>query len=225
MTLLREVQLLLERTYGRTGLNLEEFLIGPARLRELAREGGPYADQMSHLGRVFLRHQNGQLRLSIYYDPQIITALEQNSPQHGLNDANVPPFMVFLEELDHAVHAALKYLEGQTDIYSESFVRDLELQARVDLYLILKIYCAYFNPGRRLSEADRRWLRAWVFDSESFGYDSDALQERYRDTNRLGRRYVSWLERLPAARRTAEIRRFRRLAYEQKRQHILTATA
>lgn len=225
MTLVRQVQSLLERTYGRTGLNFEDFIIGPGRLRELVRESDAVADQMSPWGRLFMRHRDGQLRLSIYYDPRLIAALEQNNPQCGLNDANVLPFMVFLEELDHAVHAALKYLEGHTDIYSETFVRDLELQARVDLYLILQIYCASANPGRRLTDTDRRWLRAWVFDSETFAYPANALQERYRDSNRLGRRYVAWLDRLPAMRRPLEIRRFRRLAYEQKRQHILSLAA
>lgn len=203
MTLLREIQLLLERTYGRTGLNLEECIIGPTRRREWERETGSCAEEMSHLGRLFLRQEDGRLRMGIYYDPRVITALEQNSPHHGLNEANVVPFLVFLEELDHAVHAALKYLEGNTNIYSESFVRDLELQARVDLYLILQIYCASHNPGRRLTENDRRWLQACVFDCETFAYDDGSLRDRYRDSNHLGRRYVMWLERLPAVRRTA----------------------
>src|SRR5206468_3684569 len=93
------------------------------------------AGQISDLGRTFLRVADGKLRVGIYYQPRVIEALERENPQFGLTDSNVLPFMVFLEEVDHAVHASLKYLEGHRDIFSESFVRDLELQAKVDTYL------------------------------------------------------------------------------------------
>ncbi len=85
----------------------------------------------------------------------MVEALEANNPAGGLNDENIFPFMVFLEELDHSVHAALKFQEGVRDIHSESFVRDLELQAKVDTYLILQKYCAFFNKPQRLTEPDQ----------------------------------------------------------------------
>jgi hypothetical protein len=225
MTLLRELQLLLERTYGPTGVNFEEFLLDHPRCRELAALAGTYARQISDLGRVFMRTQAGKLRLGIYYHERVITALEQNNPQFGLNDDNVLPFMVFVEELDHAVHAALKYREGETDIYAEAFVRNLELQAKVDVYLVLQLYCAYFNPDKKLNASDRRWLKSCVFDAENFAYEEPLLRDRYRESNRLGRRYVKFLERLSASRRTAEIRRFRALSYAAKRNRILALGA
>ncbi len=225
MTLLREIQLLLERTYGSTGVNFEEFLLDHLRCRELTALTGTWARQISNLGCVFMRTQHGKLRLGIYYHERVIAALEQNSPQFGLNDDNVLPFMVFLEELDHAVHASLKYREGDTNIHAEAFVRDLELQAKVDVYLILQMYCAYFNADKKLTLADRRWLKACVFDAETFAYEEPHLRERYRDSNRLGRRYVTFLERLSAPRRTAEIRRFRKLPFAAKRNRILALSA
>ncbi len=225
MTLLREIQMLLERTYGPTGVNFEEFLLDPERSQVLAGLAGASAKQISDLGRVFLREVRGQLRLGLYYDPSVITALETNNPQYGVNDDNVLPFMVFLEELDHAVHASLKFIEGDARIYSEQFVRDLELQAKIDIYLILQMYVAFFNKSKHLTDADRRWLKACVFDSESFAYEEPRLRDRYRESNRLGRCYVGFLERLSARRRTAEIRRFRRLSYPRKRERILTISA
>lgn len=225
MTLLREIQLLLERTYGPTGVNFEEFLLNPSRSRELSTMAGTYARQISDLGRVFMRSQDGKLRLGIYYDERVIAALESNNPQCGLNDENVLPFMVLLEELDHAVHAALKYREGDTNIYSEGFVRNLELQAKIDVYLVLQMYCAYFNEGKKLSPADRRWLKSCVFDAENFAYEEPLLRDRYRDSNRLGRRYVKFLDRLSARRRTTEIRRFRKLSFAEKRNRIIALSA
>ena len=220
MTLLREIQILLERTYGPTGVNFERFLLNKQRGQYLSELAGASAAQISDLGRVFLREVDGKLRIGIYYDARVIEALEANSPQFGLNDDNILPFTVFLEELDHAIHAALKYREGERDIYSETFVRDLELQAKVDVYLILQIYCAHFNASKKLTPADRRWLKACLFDSENYVYEEPLIAERYRETSRLARRYVRYLENLPSARRTAEIRRFRPLSYSQKRNRI-----
>ena len=221
MTLLREIQMLLERTYGATGVNFEDFILNEHRSEVLSGLAGSTAKQISDLGRLFMRVVDGKLRLGIYYHQRVIAALEANHPAAGLNDDNVLPFMVFLEELDHAVHAALKYQEGDLNIHSETFVRNLELQAKIDTYLILQMYVAYFNKPKKLTLPDRRWLKACVFDAENFMYEEPLLRERYRESNRLGRRYVRFLDRLSSRRRTTEIRRFRALTYPAKRNRIL----
>jgi len=220
MTLLREIQLLLERTYGATGVNFEEFLLSPSRNRTLSEMAGTTAAQISDLGRVFLRVVDGKLRLGIHYDASIIEALEEHDPACGLTDENILPFMVFIEELDHAVHAALKFRQGVRDIHGETFVRDLELQAKVDTYLILQKYCAFFNSPQQVTNADRRWLRACVFDHDTGAFEDPRLARRYRETNRLARRYACHLDRLSRSRRTTEIRGFRKLTYDQKRDRI-----
>ncbi len=225
MTLLGEIQLLLERTYGTTGVNFGDFILSRQRGRVLSEMAGASAAQISDLGRVFLRIVDGKLRLGIHYDPSVIETLEGNNPACGLNDQNIVPFMVFLEELDHAVHAALKFREGIRDIHSEAFVRDLELQAKVDTYLVLQKYCAFFNSPQKLTEADRRWLKACVFDRDNASFEEPLLAERYHEANRLARRYVRHLDGLPRARRTTEIRRFRKLTYSQKRDRIAVAIA
>jgi len=227
MTLLREIQNLLEQTYGKIGVNLEDFFLNSDRHKHLARlsshasgVAGATAGQISDLGRTFLRVSDDKLRVGIYYQPSVIEALEKESPQFGLTDDNILPFMVFLEEVDHAVHASLKYLEGYRDIFAEEFVRDLEVQAKVDVYLILQMYCAFFNDDKKLHDEDRRWLKACVFDAEHFAYDEPVLAQRYRETNRLGRRYVKHLDTLTPKRRTTEIRKFRKLDYRRKQKRI-----
>jgi len=225
MTLLGEIQVLLERTYGTTGVNFEDFLLSRHRSRILSEMAGASAAQISDLGRVFLRIMNGKLRMGIYYDVSIIDALEDNNPARGLNDENIIPFMVFLEELDHAVHAALKFQEGVRDIHSEAFVRDLELQAKVDSYLVLQKYCAFFNSPQKLTDADRRWLKTYVFDRDNAVFEDAVLAERYRESNRLARRFVRHLDGLPRTRRTTEVRRFRKLTYSQKCSRIAATSA
>jgi hypothetical protein len=220
MTLLREIQRLLEQTYGDTGINLEEFLLNSERQKQLAEMSNATAGQISDLGRTFLRMSDGKLRVGVYYQPRVIEALERENPQFGLTDTNILPFMVFLEEVDHAVHASLKYLEGHRDIFSEDFVCDLELQAKVDTYLILQMYCAFFNADKKLHDADKRWLKACVFDTETFAYEEPVLAQRYRESNKLGRRYVKHLDSLTAKRRTTEIRKFRKLDYRRKQMRI-----
>lgn len=222
MTLLAEIQRLLEKTYGETGVNLEDCLLNSERHKLLAALSTATAGQISDLGRTFLRIADGKLRVGIYYQPTVIDALERENPQYGLTDTNILPFMVFLEEVDHAVHASLKYLDGNRNIFTEEFVRDLELQAKVDVYLILQMYCAFFNHDKKLHEEDRRWLRACVFDSERFNYDDPMLSERYRETNRLGRHYIKHLDKLTPKRRTTEIRKFRKLDYAKKRERVQT---
>jgi hypothetical protein len=222
VTLLAEIQRLLEKTYGKTGVNLGDCLLNADRHKELAQLSSAMAGQISDLGRTFLRVANGRLRVGIYYQPNVIKALERANPQYGLTDDNVLPFMVFLEEIDHAVHASLKFLDGHRNVFSEAFVRELELQAKVDVYLILQMYCAFFNEDKTLHLADRRWLKACVFDSERFNYDDPLLAQRYRETNRLGRRYVKQLDRLTPKRRTAELRRFRKLDYAGKQERIVS---
>jgi hypothetical protein len=224
VTLLREIQILLEKTYGEIGVNLEHCLLNSERNKHLAALSSITAGQISNLGRTFLRVTDDNLHVGIYYEAGVIEALERNNPQYGLTDENILPFMVFLEEIDHAVHASLKFLDGQTDILDERFVRDLELQAKIDVYLILQRYCQFFNADKKLHNTDRRWLKACVFDSERFSYDDPLLAERYRQTNRLGRRYVQHLDNLSPKRRTTELRRFRRLDYFKKQKRIASVS-
>jgi len=220
MTFLRQVQNLLERTYEGTGINLEDCLVGRQRCLELSRLAGPAAVELSLDGRTFLRMVRGRLYLAIYYHPWVIRELERHPPFMELSSRNIEALIVFLEEVNHAVHAALRFLENRLDTASENAMRDLELQARVDTYLSLELIGSALRRRHRLTRRQRGWLRRCLFEGESFHYQSPVLQHRYREANRLGLRVACHLDRLTSRRRIDFIRRFRSLGYDEKRRCI-----
>jgi len=221
MSLLRQLQTITERTYQRaSGVNLERFVIGPHRYRFLSDRSDTSTAQLSDMARTFLRVADDRLYLAIYYSDRMIEVLEQYDPRRGLHQKNIYAFTVFIEELNHAIHAALKFLAGQRNIYAETFLRDLELLAKVDCYHTLKYFMAYFNPSQQLEEWDRLWLRHHLFEGWEYDYASERLSTRYSETNHLGKKYTRFLDSLKPDSRVAEIRRFREMPYPRKREYI-----
>jgi hypothetical protein len=221
-TLFSEIQRLLERTYCQTGINLEDCLIGKERCRQLTALAGASARELSDTARTFLRSAGGRLYIGIYYSGWLIEQLEKHDPRAGLNDRNIQCLISFVEEINHALHAALHFKDGRQITRSESFARNLELQAFVDTYLVLLLFTAFFRGTKRVSEADRRWLRFHLFSARNpRAYESRGLRGRYLETSRLAKRYTRYLDSLTGARRLEEIRQFRALEYPAKRQYIL----
>lgn len=221
MSLLRELQQLTERTYQQTsGINLEEFVIGKRRFRDLSKISSTESLELSDAARVFFRVLEGRLYLAIYFSEFIIAKLEKEDPRRGLHEGNIYPFMVFIEEINHGVHAALKYMSGEKDIQQEDFIRDLELLAKIDTYQILKFFLAYFNASKKLEKFDRLWLRHHLFERVAFSYHSPRLGARYRQTNSLGQKYIRFLDGISPDYRVKEIRRFREMNYPMKVQYI-----
>jgi len=221
MSLLKELQDLTERTYReRSGINLERFVIGKKRFGALSQLTSPETRELSEAARVFLRVWKNQLFLAIYFSETLIDELERHDPRRGLNEKNIYAFMVFVEEINHAVHGALKFLSGQQEIKNEEFVRDLELLAKIDTYLILKYFLAYFNRSKKLECFDRLWLRFQVFERSDCFYENPILAGRYYETNWLGEKYTRFLDNLPPHERLQEIRRFRKMRYAMKAKYI-----
>jgi hypothetical protein len=219
MSLLADIQTLTERTYHPTGVNFEEFLISRERFWYLS-QFDRRSRELPDLARVFFRIARGRLHVGIYYSTELIEALETHDPRTGLSEKNITAFRVFVEEINHAVHGALKFMEGQTNIHGESFVRDLELQAKIDCYFLLKYFVAYFNKSRQLEQMDRLWLRHQLFECDDTNYDSQELSAIYAEALQCGEKYTRFLDALPPAERLQEIRWFRSLPYEIKRQYI-----
>ena len=221
-TLFSQIQRLFERTYAQVGINLEECLIDQRRCRQLTKLAGASARELSELARTFLRTANGQLYVGIYYSRWLIEQLEAHDPRAGLTNSNIRSLIMFVEEINHALHAAIQFQEGERRIASEEFARDLELQARVDTYLVLLLFVAFFRKSQRVSRADRRWLRFHLFESQNPGAFQDGnLRGRYLETTELAASYTHFLDTLNGFRRVEEIRRFRSLAYETKKTRIL----
>ncbi len=222
MTFLRQIQMLLERTYLPIGINLEKCLVGRQRCTELSTLAGSHVQEMSHEGRTFLRITDGRLYLAIYYHPSVISALERYHPLKGLNPENIRPLIVFLEEVNHAIHAALLFLEGRFSEGLETVLCNLELQAKVDTYLALKLIVTVLRKRRyRLTSKHQNWLRHCLFAQESFAYKNSSLRHCYREANVLGLRLVCYLDNLEAFERVEWIREFRKLGFAEKRAKIL----
>ena len=221
-TLFSQIQRLFERTYARVGINLEDCLIDPQRCAQLSILAGKSARELSELARTFLRRADDRLYVGIYYSRWLIEQLERHDPRAGLSDHNIWSLIMFVEEINHALHAALQFKSGAREISSEDFARNLELQAQVDTYLVLLLFVAFFRKTQRVSRTDRRWLRFHLFARNCpQAFDNKNLRDRYLDTSELASSYTQYLDTLNGMRRLEEIRAFRSLDYGAKKQRIL----
>ena len=226
-TLFSDIQRLFERTYTAVGINLEDCLIDQRRSGQLSRLAGAQARELSELARTFLRRSSdGRLKVGIYYSARLIEQLEQHDPRAGLHADNVRALIAFVEEINHALHAALAFQRGETAIAEEAFARNLELQAGVDTYLVLLLFVSFFRRPGKVSDDDRRWLRFHLFARHDFhAYADPNLRGRYLETTRLAARYTRFLDALNDARRVDELRAFHALDYPAKKTHILALPA
>ena len=221
-TLFSEVQRLFERTYATVGINLEECLIDRVRCSQLTKLAGASARELSELARTFLRTSGDRLYVGIYYSNWLIEQLERHDPRGGLSNSNIRSLIMFVEEINHALHAALQFKAGLRRIDSEDFARNLELQGMVDTYLVLLLFVAFFRKTQRISRTDRRWLRFHLFESRAQdAFQDENLRARYLETGELASSYTYFLDTLNGARRLDEIRNFHALPYDAKRRHIL----
>jgi hypothetical protein len=224
-TLFSQIQRLFERTYAQVGINLEECLIDRTRCAQLSILAGKSARELSELARTFLRRAGDQLYVGIYYSRWLIEQLEAHDPRSGLGNHNIRSLITFVEEINHALHAALQFKNGSREIASEDFARNLELQAQVDTYLVLLLFVAFFRRTQRVSRTDRRWLRFHLFARQCpEAFHDRNLRGRYLETSRLAASYTHYLDTLNGQRRLDEIRRFRSLDYDAKKDRILALT-
>lgn len=221
-TLFSEIQALFERTYTSVGINLEECLVDSARSRQLAALAGAQCAELADYARTFLRASEGRLHVGIYYSAWLIDQLEKHDPRAGIGDHNIRELIAFVEEINHALHAALAFQRGEVPTRDEDYARNLELQGQVDTYLVLVMFIAFFRKPRPISAQDRKWLQFHLFESISpSSYRAEAIRGRYTETTGLARTYTRYLESLAATCRIEEIRRFHALPYTGKKQHIL----
>jgi hypothetical protein len=221
-TLFSEIQHLFERTYATVGVNLEDCLIDRQRCGQLSRLAGASARELSDLARAFLRKVGDRLFVGIYYSQWLIEQLERHDPRQGLSDENIQSLIAFVEEINHALHAALQFQRGDREIHRESFARNLELQSQVDTYLVLLLFVAFFRKTQKVSRTDKRWLRFHLFSRhQPTAYADPNLRGRYLETSELAEDYTRYLDTLNGARRVDEIRTFHALSYEEKKHRIL----
>ena len=217
MTLLREIQTLLERTYAPVSINLESCVIGEGRCAALNRLAGENAARLAPGGRTFLRPAGDSLYLAIFYSRPVIAELEANDPRRTLNERNISALITFIEEIAHGLQAALLFHEGEREIDSEAYARNLETQARIDTYLVLSKF-AHLLCGER-GKIPRRvgaWLRRQLFDNSHRRFGTPRLRARYGAARRCALGFLRHLRRVPLANRHDALRQFRALNWPEK---------
>jgi hypothetical protein len=216
MTLLREIQMLLERTYAPVAINLEACVIGETRCAALNRLAGESASHLAPSARTFLRQDDGALYVAIFYSRRLISELEANDPRRALNERNIAALIAFVEEIAHSVQAALLFYEGEREIASEAYARNLEAQARVDTYLVLSKFAHAFCDRGAIPSTVGAWLRRQVFDSSHRRFASPLLRARYGAAQRCALAFLRRLRRVPVDLRRDALRHFRALSWMDK---------
>ena len=216
MALLGDLQRVFENTYGlRTGVDLERCLVGPARCAELVTRSGRHAE-MSDWAGFFYYVDGDNLRLALFYGPGMIEALEALDPRRSLGESNVLPFLVFAEELSHAVHTTFAFREGGVRrVQDAAFLEELELLARIDAYLVLRHFVVGLSG--RFTPEDRSWARHHAVARWDVPYEDAAIGGRYRRAARGASSFLDALEALPPRRQIPALRRFRSLSWPAKR--------
>jgi hypothetical protein len=216
MTLLREIQTLLERTYAPVSINLESCLIGESRCAALNRLAGETAAHLAPGGRTFLRRAGDSLCIAIFYSRPVIAELEANDPRQTLNERNISALITFIEEIAHGVQAALLFHEGEREIDSEAYARNLETQARVDTYLVLSKFAHILCGEGKIPRSVGAWLRRQLFDGSHRRFATPRLRDRYGAAQRCALGFLRHLRRLPLANRHHALREFRALNWPEK---------
>lgn len=208
MTLLAEIQQVMERTYSPAGINLEDCLIARPRREELlARTQDPCARNGDAC--TFLRQQGDNLYLAIFYAPRLIRILEQEDPRQCVSHRNVGALIAFMEEIAHGLHAALAFRRGRRRWDSEAFACAMEAQARVDIYYLL-LWLVRRVAGTVTAPA-RDWVREVVFARERYAWAQRRLSRRYALAGKIARGFVHYADQLPPAQRLQAIRQFHAL--------------
>ncbi len=216
MTLLREIQTLLERTYAPVAINLETCLIGESRCAVLNRMAGESAAHLAPAGRTFLRQAGDSLYVAIFYSRPVIAELEANDPRLALNERNISPLITFIEEIAHGVQAALLFHEGEREIDTEAYACNLEAQARIDTYLVLSKFAHLLCGKGKIPPSVGAWLRRQVFDNSHRRFGNSRLRNRYSAAQKCALAFVRRLRRVPLDSRTDTLRHFRTLSWADK---------
>ena len=219
MTLLREIQMLLERTYAPVPINLETCLIGESRCALLNQLAGESAAHLAPAGRIFLRQTGDSLYVAIFYSRPVIAELEANDPRQSLNERNISALITFIEEIAHGVQAAFLFEQGERAIDSEAYARNLETQARIDTYLVLSKF-AHMLCGGRIPRAVGSWLRRQLFDASYRRQATSHLRLRHGAAQRCALGFLRHLRRVPLARRPDALRAFRTLSWAEKLEFV-----
>ncbi len=216
--LINELQRKIEKTYALdTGItNIEQYIVGDRGYKEFYAKEKIRTVINSHSGaRVLIRDAGGMLKVSIYYPDELIKELEDNDPRLGLHDDNIDFCASFIEELDHFLFIAQNY-----KLNRPFSLLELELQANVTKYLVLKYFIALQNKSIKLSKSDREYIRYHLFYKRKYDIEDTSERKRYEDAGAFGMLYTKYIDLLPQEDRLRDLRQFSRMTCPSKIRHI-----
>ncbi|ODS31898.1 MAG: hypothetical protein SCARUB_02978 [Candidatus Scalindua rubra] len=216
--LIKELQRKIEKTYALdTGItNIEQYIIGDRGYRELYAKEEIRTVVNSHSGaKVFIRDAGHALKVNIYYPDELIRELENNDPRLGLHDDNIDVCASFIEELDHFLFIAQNY-----KLNRPFSLLELELQANVTKYLVLKYFIALQNKSIKLSKFDKEYIRYHLFYKRKYDIEDTSERKRYEDAGTFGMLYTKYIDLLPQEDRLRDLRQFSRMTCPSKIRHI-----
>ncbi len=216
--LIKELQRKIEKTYAlNTGItNIEQYIIGDKGYEEFYAKEKIRTVVNSYSGaKVLIRDAGETLKVSIYYPDELIRELESNDPRLGLHDGNVDLCASFVEELDHFLFIAQNYKQNRPFSLLE-----LELQANVTKYLVLKYFIALQNKSIKLSNFDKEYIRYHLFYKRKYDIEDTSERKRYEDAGKFGMMYTKHIDLLPHEDRLRDLRQFSRMTCPSKIRHI-----
>ncbi len=216
--LIKELQRKIEKTYALdTGItNIEQYIIGDKGYKEFYAKEEISTVVKSYSGaKVLIRDTEDALKVSIYYPDELIRKLESNDPRLGLHDDNIDLCASFVEELDHFLFIAQNYKQNRPFSLLE-----LELQANVTKYLVLKYFIALQNRSIKLSKFDKEYIRYHLFYKRKYDIEDTAERKRYEDAGKFGMMYIKHIDLLPQEDRLRDLRQFSRMTCPSKIRHI-----
>ena len=220
--LIKELQRKIEKTYALdTGItNIEQYIIGDKGYKEFYAKEKIRTVVKSYSGsKVLIRDAGDTLKVSIYYPDELIRELESNDPRLGLHDGNVDLCASFVEELDHFLFIAQNYKQNRPFSLLE-----LELQANVTKYLVLKYFVALQNKSLKLSKFDKEYIRYHLFYKRKYDIEDASEKKRYEDAGKFGMIYTKYIDLLPQEDRLRDLRQFSRMTCPSKIRHIQSTT-
>ena len=191
-TLFSEIQRLFERTYAQVGINLEDCLIDRQRCGQLSRLAGASARELSELARTFLRRADDQLYVGIYYSRWLIEQLERHDPRRGISDANIRHLIAFVEEINHALHAALSFQARRARDSSAKTSRAISNSRRRSIPISCCCSSSASFARRRRSRAPTAAGCASIFSRSMIRTPTPTriLRGRYLETTELAQHYT-----------------------------------
>lgn len=97
---------------------------------------------------------------------------------------------------------------------------ELELQANVTKYLVLKYFIALQNKSIKLSKFDKEYIRYHLFYKRKYDIEDPSERKRYEDAVTFGMIYTEYIDLLSQENRLRDLRQFSRMTCPSKIRHI-----